>query len=74
MDNTKENHNRTTKTDYFRYLYQEVLRKGTHKNPNFYQELIKFIESPLGKQALKKFKKINPHSIGIQISCKLITK
>ena len=54
-----------TRNDYIRFLSNEAIRKGAHKNPNFYPELIKFIQTPQGLDGFSMFKKLNPSRIGV---------
>lgn len=65
MLRTKENHSGLTQRDYVRYLYQEGVRHGIHKKPNFYPELIKFVNSPDGIEGFNKFVCLDPKKIGV---------
>ncbi len=53
------------KNHYIRYLYNEGIRQGVNKQPNFYSEIIKFVNSPAGKSSLETFSKIDPERLGI---------
>lgn len=64
MFRSKENHNQQTKSNFIKYLYQEGIRKGINKSPDFYPEIIKFIETPLGMDAFQKFSCIDSHKFG----------
>ena len=68
MINIKENHSSITKNDYIHYLYQEGLRKGIHKNPNFYSEIIKFVNSSEGQEGFDKFICLDPKRVGVAVS------
>jgi hypothetical protein len=67
MSSSKENPILLNRTDYIRYLQQEGQRKGIHKSPNFYSELIKFINSPQGQEGLNKFIHLNPKRVGVTV-------
>ncbi len=68
MSGSKENYNQATRSDYIRYLYREGQRQGIQNNPNFYSEIIKFVDSPEGQESLKKFIQLDPESLGISPS------
>ena len=65
MSDSKKNLQSLTQSDYIRYLYQEGQRNGAHTKPNFYSELIKFVNSPLGQEGFLKFSNISAWRIGI---------
>lgn len=66
MNNSKENDSYYECADYIRYLYQEGVRSGVHKDPQFYPEILKFVKSPEGREAYKKFLAIGASRFGIQ--------
>jgi hypothetical protein len=68
MSRSKENISSSIRTNFIRYLYQEGQRQGIHKAPNFYSELIKFIDTPEGQEAFDKFNQIHPRRLGITVS------
>lgn len=65
MSGSKENYNKATRSDYIRYLYREGQRQDIQKNPNFYSEIIKFVDTPEGQESLKKFIQLDPYILGI---------
>ncbi len=67
MARSKENY-KTSKSDFIRYLYNEGKRKGTDKHPNFYSEIIRFVNSTEGQETFKKFQQIEPSKLGISVS------
>jgi hypothetical protein len=76
MSRSKENYNHVSRSDYIRYLYREGQRKGIHKHPDFYSEIIKFVDSDEGQESLKKFIQLDPKSLGIESStpCQIIKR
>jgi hypothetical protein len=66
MSSSKENPVLLNQSDYIRYLYTEGQRKSLHKSPNFYSEVIKFINSPIGQDGLNKFIHLDPYRVGVQ--------
>lgn len=67
QSNPKSSYYSAAQKDYFRYLYQEGVRKGIHKHPDFYQTLSKFINSPAGQRGFEQFCSINPSRFGISL-------
>jgi hypothetical protein len=65
MSRSKENYFNPQKSHFIRYLYQEGQRQGVDKNPNFYSELIKFVNTPEGQASFEQFKSIDPYRLGI---------
>jgi hypothetical protein len=65
MLRTKENDSSLTQTDYIHYLYQEGCRHRVHTAPDFYDNLIKFVNSPEGIEGFNKFIELEPEKIGI---------
>jgi hypothetical protein len=65
MSSKKDNYYSLTKNDFIRYLYQEGQRKGVHKHPDFYSEILKFVASEDGQKSFAKFRQLNPSSVGI---------
>ncbi len=56
---------KNSKSDFIKYLYNEGVRAGVHKDPNFYTEIIKFTNTPQGQQSFNQFLQINPERLGI---------
>jgi hypothetical protein len=56
-----------SKTDFIRYLYQEGVRHGKQNHPDFYKEIILFINTPQGIDTFEKFKAIDPSKLGVNI-------
>ncbi|CAB4152090.1 hypothetical protein UFOVP685_34 [uncultured Caudovirales phage] len=67
MSRSKENISYETRSHFIRYLYQEGQRKGAHKDPNFYPELIKFVDTTEGQDAFIKFSRIDQRRVGIPV-------
>lgn len=60
--------------EFIRYLCQEIIRVGAHKNPSHYSEIIEFTRSPEGREAYKKFTSIDPRKLATDKTKKTTTK
>ena len=56
-----------SRNDFIRYLYQEGIRHGINNHPEFYNQIINFIKSPIGKETFEKFQSIDSSKFGINI-------
>jgi hypothetical protein len=67
MSRSKENYSSSAKSQFIQYLYQEGVRKGVHKEPRFYPQILEFIQTPEGQKAFSQFNQMDKKRFGFTV-------